>query len=126
MITFKEFLKKYGITYDIETIDEIIISHDGTNAELFEGRKWISGRFERNIGIDQPNHGVGQTHAHVFGRKDNELGVVNFDGTSSHGTKMKLHQKDADALRARGFTIKSDGIVEWVVIRDYPNFLLHS
>ena len=35
--------------------------------------KWISGRFDRNIRIDHPTHGVWQTHAHVLGRRDEVL-----------------------------------------------------
>ena len=59
---FKEFIK-------LPQLDQVIlVAEDGT-VELQEGRKWVSGRFDRNIGIDQPSHGVGQQHAHVYGRK---------------------------------------------------------
>ena len=53
---------------------------------------------------------------HVHGRKGNGLGVVNVDGTGSHGTKMRLHPKDANALRARGVNIRADNIIEWLVL----------
>jgi hypothetical protein len=36
------------------------------------------------------------------------------DGTGSHGSIFKLHQADADALRAQGFQIRNDRIVEWI------------
>ena len=41
-------------------------------------------------------------------------GVVNVDGSPNHGTKFKLHDTDADALRSRGFKISSDNLVEWL------------
>jgi len=95
-------------------LDEVIISSDGLNYEhLDEHRKWIDGRFKRNIGIDKPTHGAGQEHGHVLGRKGNQLVVVNIDGTASHGTKGKLHKKDAAALRARGYDIRADNMIEW-------------
>ena len=101
----------------IAYIDEVYITDDGQNyKKLDEGRKWISGRFERNIGIDQPTSGAGMKHGHVLGRKDNEIVVVNVDGSGSHGTKGRLHRADAEALRNDGFTIRSDRIVEWIVI----------
>jgi hypothetical protein len=52
----------------------------------------------------------------VYGRKGKEIVVVNVDGTRSHGTKGRLHKKDAEALRGRGFNINKDGIVEWWVV----------
>jgi hypothetical protein len=90
---------------------------------LREGR-WIPGRFDKNIRIDQPTHGVGQTHAHVLGRKGEELGVVNFDGSASHGTKCRLSDTDANALRAKGFQIPSGNIVEWVLLAGEYRLLL--
>lgn len=99
-------------------LDEVIVSHDGTSSELLRESTWISGRFDRNIRIDQPKHlhGNGKVHGHIFGRRGSELGVVNVDGSPSHGTKMKLHAHDADALRARGFEIPLDNIVEWLAL----------
>ena len=114
---FKEFIK-------LPQLDQVIlVAGDGT-VELQEGRKWVSGRFDRNIGIDQPSHGVGQQHAHVYGRKGNEIVVVNLDGSSSHGTKGRLHQDDADALQARGYTVRTDRIVEWIALENQPQLLL--
>jgi hypothetical protein len=85
-----------------------------------------SGDRDHTVGIDHATHGgPGQTHAHVLGRKGNEIGVVNADGTGSHGTRCKLSDEDADALRARGFSIRDDNIVEWVVLEgDQPVLLL--
>ena len=80
-----------GMGDDLQYIDEVYISPNGlTYEQLDESRKWISGRFERNIGTDQATSGAGQKHAHVYGRKGNEIVAVNFDGTASHGTKGKL------------------------------------
>jgi hypothetical protein len=102
---------------DQNALDEIIVSMPDTGIELLREGKWIKGRFDRNIRVDQPTHllGKGQPGAHVYGRKDKKLVlVVNMDGTGSHGTKGRLHAKDADALRARGFKIPKDNIIEWM------------
>ena len=89
----------------------------GTYQRLDEG-KWIDGRFPRSIRLDQPTHtkGVGKLHGHVYGRKGNELVVVNVDGTGSHGSQGRLHPDDAEALKAQGFKIRADRIVEWWVL----------
>ena len=114
----------------LPSLDEILLADSPTSPggiwALNEERKWVKGRFDRNIGIDQPSHlhGDGQMHAHVLGRRGNELGVVNLDGTASHGTKVRLHAKDADALRARGFTVRADNIVEWLTLGAMPNMIL--
>lgn len=116
---FKEFAS-------LPTLDQILVSEDPqqtTFVRLDEGQ-WVNGRFEKGIRIDQATHGVGQKHAHVYGRKGDEVGVVNVDGSASHGTKCVLHAKDADALRARGFTIKPGNIVEWIVLPEQPKILL--
>jgi hypothetical protein len=109
----------------LPALDEIFITENGIDyKQLDEGRKWASGRFERNIGIDQPTSGAGQRHAHVYGRKGDELVVVNVDGTGSHGTKGRLHDKDADSLILLGFTLRPDGIVEWTIIGKASELLL--
>ena len=113
---FKEFAS-------LEVLDQVFVRTGGTSVERLDEGKWISGRFDRSIRIDQPTHGVGQIHAHVYGRKGDEVGVVNFDGSASHGSKVRLSDADADALRARGFTIKPGNIVEWVVLADPPQML---
>ena len=97
-------------------LDEVAIAPDEANYEILREGKWVRGSFPTSIRIDQPTSGAGQTHAHVFGRRGNELGVVNLDGTASHGTKMVLSQQDAAALTARGFKVPDDRVVEWIVI----------
>ena len=119
MLTFKEFLS-------LPTIDEVLVSDDDLSFERLDEGKWIKGRFDKSIRIDQPTHGVGQTHAHVYGRKGNEIGVVNLDGSSSHGTKCRLSDEDAAALQARGFQIKAGNIVEWLVLSNQPQLLLEG
>jgi hypothetical protein len=84
----------------------------------------VSGRFEKNIGINQPTSGAGQRHAHIFGRKGDEVVVVNVDGSGSHGTKGRLHDKDAEALALNGFSLKPGGIVEWTVVGKVQQLLL--
>lgn len=90
---------------------------DGTYLRLDEG-KWINGRFQNGIRLDQPTHmqGAGNPHAHVYGRKGKEIVIVNLDGTGSHGTKGRLDPDDASALMAQGFNIRPDRIVEWWVV----------
>ncbi|MBA4227128.1 MAG: hypothetical protein C0456_10905 [Hyphomonas sp.] len=105
-------------------IEDIVITKDGISGQLLEEGKWIKGRFEKNIRIDQPTHGVGQTHAHVYGRKGDEHVVVNVDGSASHKSKGRLHDKDADALREIGFNIPNDNIVECEQIEALPSLLL--
>lgn len=114
---FKEFV-------DLPVVTDVAITRDGSASEVLHEGKWISGRFDRNIRIDQPTHGVGQTHAHVLGRKGEEIGVVNFDGSCSHGVKCRLSNDDADALRAKGFQIQPGNIVEWVMLTGECRLLL--
>jgi hypothetical protein len=111
-------MKLDELSHNIPYLDEVLVTRDVGAFKLLREGKWISGRFDRNIRIDQPTHmhGDGKVHGHVYGRKGGELGVVNFDGTPSHGTKMKLHDLDATALRAQGFDIPPDNIVEWAVL----------
>jgi len=109
-------------------IIDIVIPGEGLNYQRLDEGTFVDGRFERNIRIDQPTHlrGQGQVHGHVFGRKGNELVVVNFDGTGSHGTKGRLHTSDAQALTARGFTIRDDRMVEWWIYPDAGLEVLHG
>lgn len=115
---------RYKEFADLPLLESVMVATDDGRVELYEGRKWIPGRFDSNIGIDPPAHGVGQKHAHVFGRKNDEIVVVNYDGTSSHGTKGRLHKDDADALRARGFNIPRSNIIEWFELDLQPRVLL--
>jgi hypothetical protein len=107
--------------------DIVIVAEDGQSVRLLKEGKWIDGRFERNIRIDQPTHfqGLqGQNHASVYGRNGKEeLVVVNLDGTASHGKKGRLHPKDADSLIGQGFTIRPDRMVEWIVVNNAPQLL---
>jgi hypothetical protein len=107
----------------------VLVEEDGVTACALREGKWISGRYEDNIRIDLPTHfqGLqGQRHASVYGRnrRIGELVVVNFDGTASHRTKGRLSQKDAEALKAQGFNIRDDRMVEWAVIPNAPNLIL--
>jgi len=111
-------------------IRHIIVEDQETGilAVLDESRKWVDGRFEKNIGIDRPTHlhGNGQDHAHIYGRGKNGklVVIVNMDGTGSHGTTGRLHPADADALRNRGFKIPPSNIVEWMELPEQPTLLL--
>jgi hypothetical protein len=102
----------------LPVVEELIIIVDGDCYETLTEGKWIIGRFKNNIRIDRPTHGAGQVHAHilVLGRRGNELGVINLDGTASHGTKMVLSQEDATALQARDFVIPPNRVIEWFMI----------
>lgn len=120
---FKEFVRLLNSDEFLETLDEILVSKDNKTFERFDESKWIKGRF--SIRIDPSTCGAGQTHAHIFGRKGDEIGVVNIDGSSSHGTeKCRLNNADAEALRARGFQIKLGNIVEWMVLPIQPTLIL--
>jgi hypothetical protein len=70
-LILKQFL--YERHWALPKIDRVIVASEDGTIELREARKWISGRFERNIGIDQATHGVGQSHAHVYGAKTKSL-----------------------------------------------------
>jgi hypothetical protein len=109
---------------ELPLISDIIFTEDGSHGEQLNEGKWISGRFDRNIRIDQPTHGTGQRHGHVLGRKGHELVVVNVDGSASHGKKGRLHKRDANALRADGFEIPSDNIIEWTDLDGMAELIL--
>lgn len=99
-----------------QTLDEIIIYNTSTDeTHLIQEGKWIKTTTSNKIRIDKPTHGAGQTHAHIYGRKGKEMGVVNLDGTASHGKPMTLPKKDAETLTAHGFNIRSDHKVEWII-----------
>jgi hypothetical protein len=107
----------------LPVLEGIAITPNGADCEILQEGQWVPGRFANNIRIDQPTHGPGQVHAHVQDRnRRRTVVIVNFDGTGSHGTKGKLHDRDADALRARGFNIRPDNIVEWIET-PMPNIL---
>lgn len=108
----------------IPMLKGIVVFRDNLNIERLDEGKWISGRFDRNIRIDQPTYGAGQQHAHILARNGKEIGVVNFDGSASHGAKCRLSDDDANALRAKGFSIIPSNIVEWIIIPEQPTLLL--
>ena len=107
----------------LSVIADIIITTDSASLDQVHEGRWISGRFDRNIRIDPASYGAGQTHGRILGRNGAELGAVNIDGSSSHGTKMVLHGSDADALRQRGFDIRPGNIVEWFALSEQPLLL---
>lgn len=106
-------------------LDEIVVFDPACDEvhRIDEG-KWIKTRTSDAMRIDHATHGRGQTHAHIYGRKGNELGVVNLNGTGSHGTKMRLSSDQADILRKNGFSIRADRIVEWVIRPEWSRKLL--
>lgn len=110
MMRFKEFT-------DLPTLSNIAVEWTDTKdvEALNEGRKWVKGRFDRSLGIDQPTHGAGERHAHIYGRKGDEIGCITVSGGLSHGyTKVQLDPADADALRRQNFNIPKSNIVEWL------------
>jgi len=58
MVGFKEFI-------NLETLEVVLVPEDFVTFELLREGKGVSGRFDDNIQIDQPTHGVGCSHAHV-------------------------------------------------------------
>src|SRR5215475_10448645 len=117
MLNFVDFHK-------LPVLNQIIVSTDGETAQVLQERTWIRGRFERNIGIDNAADDYGQENARVLGRKGEQLVVVNLDVTGSHGTKGRLHDKDAAALRAKGFEIHPGNLIEWDTLADAPELLV--
>lgn len=116
LTTTKSELPSFRDYLNRETLDELFIVHEsGETIRLNEG-KWIKTSSKNKIRVDHPTHGVGQTHAHIYGRKGNEMGVINIDGTPSHGTSMTVSKQDAKTLRSNGFTIPTNRIVEWFVL----------
>jgi len=113
------------VTQSDKILDEIVVYDLGKDEthRIDEG-KWVKTDTTNSIRVDQPTHGVGQPHAHIYGRKGNEMGVVNLDGTASHGTQMRLSDKDAETLRTHGFDIRPDRIVEWIARSDLTRQLL--
>lgn len=114
-------------------IEVLAIDIAGKQEMLVEGI-WVDGRYKNNIRIDRDTHfsdaGEANRHAHVYGRTDRNDAIVAVrqSGEASHGKKGILHKKDADALRARGFAIPNNRIIEWVELPLDPdvNLLLES
>jgi hypothetical protein len=60
------------------------------------------------VRIDNPHVPGQQEHAHIYDKNGNPIGVVNKDGTSSHGTnldKLPKNKKILDYLRLKGFLL---------------------
>lgn len=107
------------------TLDEVVVFDPSSDAaHRIEEGKWIKTGTSDSMRIDHATHGAGQTHAHIYGRKGKELGVVNLDGTGSHGTQMRLSKDQAEVLRKQGFKIRDDRIVEWIVRSEWTRELL--
>lgn len=122
--SFRRLVNKVSeIMYPSNLLDQIAIEADNGLERLDEG-KWIQTGSSGKLRIDQANYGAGMPHAHIYGRKGNELGVVNIDGSGSHGTKMRLHSDHADALRAQKFDIRDDNMVEWIVDNNLDQSLI--
>lgn len=113
MISFKQFFRSLNPPY----LDEVFLTNDGTTGQCLSEGRWTDGRFKDNIRIDRATHLLsGDQHAHVYGRRGALLGVLNFDGTKSHGgDSFTLHKKDAEALRQQGFEVADNNIVEWIL-----------
>jgi hypothetical protein len=127
MKTFKQFLTE-GNGGDLPVLSGFaIVSPDQTSVVLQED-KWVNGRFDRSIRIDQATHrqGEGQTHAHLYARNCQQYGVVNLDGTASHGEKCKVHPRDAAELSKRNFTLPTNNIVEWFALEGERQFLIEG
>src|ERR1700733_11811266 len=103
MKRFRELLSELK-EVKLPLLTQVVVKKLDGKTFLREDRKWKSGRFDRNIGIDRSTYGAGQAHAHIYARNGKDLVlIVNIDGSGSHGTKGKLHPNDADALRQNGF-----------------------
>lgn len=104
------------VLYRHLVLDEVVVFDPRRDeAHRIDEGKWIRTGTSDAMRIDQPTHGVGQPHVHIYGRKGNEIGVVNLDGTGSHGTKMRLSKDQAAVLRSHNFNIRPDRIVEWIL-----------
>lgn len=118
MKSFRDFWDEITEFDKDDELDDVFIvqkSDRETDCLLLEGI-WLNAAWDQSIRIDQPTHGSGQTHAHIFGRKGNEIGVVNLDGTPSHGSKFRIPNKLVPTLQNRAFTIPADRFVEFVVV----------
>lgn len=121
MLRFKQWLRRNRAPM----LSAVIVSDDLSAFRMLEEGKWYNGRFEKSLRVDNATHGVGQRHAHLFGRKGEEIGIINVDGTGSHGwTNVRVPDDDAEKLRQLGFTIAPDNIVEWQILSDAPQLLL--
>lgn len=127
MKSLKQYLSE--ITYNrLPLLTAFVVAPPDQIAMLLVEGKWVKGRFDNSIRIDQPTHmqGNGKTHAHLFARNGDQYGVVNLDGTASHGMKCRIHRDDAAALVKRNFKLPPGNIVEWVAAKSGPQFLIEG
>lgn len=113
------------VVYREQVLDEVV-SYDPASgqAHRIDEGKWIPTGTSDTMRIDHATHGAGQTHVHIYGRKGDQLGVVNLDGTGSHGTRMRLSKDQAAVLRRHNFKIRHDRIVEWIFRPSWTRALL--
>lgn len=72
--------------------------------------------------LDKANNAPGQQeHIHVYSDKNHnhQLYAINIDGTPHDGSKYQLNKKHQIALRALGFTVPKDGLLEWIDFDGY-------
>lgn len=127
MKTFKQYLSEVNGD-DLPVLTGFAIAPPGQTAVVLEEGKWVKGRFDRSIRIDQPTHlqGDGQKHAHLFARNGQQYGIVNLDGTASHGATCRVHPDDAEALLKRDFRLPQNNIVEWIALESGLQFLIEG
>lgn len=122
---------KYGDTKDVNECEEslflVLDADDVINTAFNEENKYI---LEYEIykkfpptkcvyRLDHSNNTIGQqAHIHVYADKKHhhQLYAINIDGSSHDGSKYQLSPKHQDALRAIGFTVPKDGLLEWINI----------
>ncbi len=104
------------VMYPPVEANEVFIGINDQYARLDESH-WVGIKGGKTVRIDPP-HAGGQKHYHLFARNGSEIGVINVDGSGSHGTKMRLSKRDAEALRSIGVQVKLNRIVEWHRLSD--------
>jgi hypothetical protein len=124
MMRFLEFIRRPRLT--------ILAVDDKSGFQQLVESLWIDGRYKGNIRIDRDTHfadaGERNCHAHVYGRRDRDKAIVAVrkNGTSSRALKGILHSDDADALRKRGFNIRPDNLVEFILFDGEPAQVLNE
>lgn len=121
--SFKDFYEK-EISFDALLVLPSLTVTKGKILVLKEGKTYTQ-NLSGKIRIDNPTHGVGQRHAHIYGRKGNEIGVVNIDGSPSHKSRFRLSKGDFEFLQDKGFNLKSR-LVEWIVLEKPNEFLTET
>lgn len=93
---------------DLNSEKDFILEYD--NYQSFPPTKCV-------YRLDKSNNIPGQqVHVHVYSDKkhNHQLYAINIDGTPHDGSKFQLSQKHQDALKAIGFTVPKDGLLEWI------------